>query len=618
MLRASFADYKFSGIALTSVLLVFAGRGLGADLSLPVSGNLLGAVADSAGIPQMGVTVQLFNKYHHLVAKARSDAEGHFTFLSVPVDLYSVHASLSNFLPVSRDRIAIKAGLDSVLQIHLATLFSSVEVSYLLPTAAMSDDWKWVLRSSAVTRPINRYLPAELSGQPTNGSLRPHLFSETHALLSVSGGDGGVADADSPSGDVGTGFALSTNFLGKNQLQVSGSLGQNAASVGPPAIAFGVVYSRNEDGLLGRPPEVTLSLAQVAGVGSQALAAESSSANFAPAAGSTTLRAMSLSVYEVADPLDGIHLEYGVTGESVDYLQHKSRISPFARLTVDTGKSGQWIAAYSDGGRPDELTKHKRIAEADEDVYTSGSDLAAAVNTLARLPQISSRDGRLQLQRTQNLEIGYNKVSGTRTYALSAFYEDVTNGRINVAGDTSPLESQDLLSDNLSRTSTYNIGGYRRTGYLASVKQKWSEHLHSTLAYGRVGGFAADAARFSTQAGDTNFLTEKNRNVAAIDLKAVIPAVGMQITTDYGWVDSGTIVPRHVFATQDVYMAPGLNIYVRQPVPSFFGLPGRLEITADLRNLLAQGYLPLEVGGGRSLLMVQSPRAIRGGVNFIF
>ena len=615
MLKASFADRKLSGITLASVLLIFAGRGLGADLSLPLAGNLLGSVADSAGIPQMGVTVQLFNKYQRLIAKTRSDAEGHFAFLSVPVDLYSVHASLANFLPVSRERIAVKAGLDSVLQIHLATLFSSVEVNYVLPTAAMSDDWKWVLRSSSATRPVNRYLPVELSGQSPNGALRPHIFSETHALLSVSGGDGGLADADSSSGDLGTGFALSTNFLGKNQLQLSGSLGQNATTLGPPAIAFGVVYSRNEDTLLGRPPEVTLSLAQVGGIGSPVLAPQNASAN-PPLTGSTTLRAMSLSMYEVADPLDNIHLEYGVMGESVDYLQHKNRISPFARLTIDTGKAGQWIAAYSDGGRPDELTKHRRTAET-ADLDASDDDLAAVMNTLARLPQISNRNGRLELQRTQNLEIGYNKISRTRTYALSAFYEDVTNGRMNVAGDTSALDSQDLLSDNLSKTSTYNIGSYRRTGYLASVNQKWGEYAQTTLAYGRIGGFAADGASLIAKAGETSFLTEKNHNVAAVNTKATIPRVGTQLTADYGWVDSGTIVPRHVFATQDAYLAPGLNLYFRQPVPSFFGLPCRFEITADLRNMLAQGYLPLDTGGHR-LLMVQAPRAIRGGLNFIF
>jgi hypothetical protein len=33
---------------------------------------------------------------------------------------------------------------------------------------------------------------------------------------------------------------------------------------------------------------------------------------------------------------------------------------------------------------------------------------------------------------------------------------------------------------------------------------------------------------------------------------------------------------------------------------------------------LAQGYVPIAQGSGGSLLMVQAPRAIRGGLNFIF
>jgi hypothetical protein len=65
-------------------------------------------------------------------------------------------------------------------------------------------------------------------------------------------------------------------------------------------------------------------------------------------------------------------------------------------------------------------------------------------------------------------------------------------------------------------------------------------------------------------------------------------------------------------------MSPGLNIYFRQPLPSFFGMPGRLELTGDLRNLLSDGYLPLQNVDGRKLLIVEAPKAIRGGVSFTF
>ena len=113
-------------------------------------------------------------------------------------------------------------------------------------------------------------------------------------------------------------------------------------------------------------------------------------------------------------------------------------------------------------------------------------------------------------------------------------------------------------------------------------------------------------------------LRERNGNFASANLKAVVPHVGTKINAGYGWIDSGTVMPRHIFTTQQASAAPGFNIYVRQPVPTFFGLPGRLEVTADLRNLLSQGYLPLNTMNGRQMLIVQAPQSIRGGLNFIF
>ena len=62
----------------------------------------------------------------------------------------------------------------------------------------------------------------------------------------------------------------------------------------------------------------------------------------------------------------------------------------------------------------------------------------------------------------------------------------------------------------------------------------------------------------------------------------------------------------------------GLNIYIRQPVPAFPGLRGRLEATADLRNLLAEGYLPLATADGAPVLLLHTPRSLRGGFAFVF
>ena len=62
----------------------------------------------------------------------------------------------------------------------------------------------------------------------------------------------------------------------------------------------------------------------------------------------------------------------------------------------------------------------------------------------------------------------------------------------------------------------------------------------------------------------------------------------------------------------------GLNLYLRQLIPGLSMLPWRMEATADLRNMLAQGYLSLGTVGGQQLLLVENPRSVRGGLSFIF
>ncbi len=614
-MQSGFAGRQFATALALTGLLALTGRGYGADLSLPVTGALLGSVMDASGTPQMGATVLLLNKYERQIAKTITTPDGRFAFASLPADIYSVRVSLASFLPVSRDRVAVKAGVNSILRIHLATLFSSIEVSYSWPAGAMTDDWKWVLRSSPAIRPITRFMPGDLS-QSSKSAIRPRIFSGTHAMVTVSGGEGGLIDSDSATSDLGTGFALSTNVLGKNQLQLAGSYGQNGFA-GPAAMGLCAIYSRNADaGLLSTPPEITLSVSQLGLAGPQSGAGQFGGGVGIPSS-IPLLRTMSLSFYNTADPLDNVHIEYGMTGESVDYLQHTSRVSPFARVTVSAGAAGQLVAAFSDGGRPDELSAHQQSQAAE--VQPPNDDLLGAVNALARLPQVSVRDGELELQRTQNYELGYSKTSGLRTYAASAFIEDVSNGRLNVDGDLSPLQANDLLSDGVSRTSTYNVGSYRRSGYLASVDQRVRDTMDLALAYGRMGGFTGDPAGLWNDSGSQQrFLYRGSYNVASGNLRAIAPLTGTKFSANYGWVEHGAIIPSHVFTTQNTYLAPGLNLLVRQPLPSFLGIPGRLELTADLRNMLAQGYIPLPTADGRRLLVVQAPRSIRGGLNFVF
>ncbi len=617
-MQSDFASRQFARAVLLVVVLAgwlfvpLAARG--SDWATPVTGNLLGTVVDTAGIPQVGASVKLFNKYDRMVAKTVSTADGRFAFGGLSPDSYSIHVSLESFVPAFRDKIAIRAGGNSMLQINLATLFSSIQLNPVLPAGAMSSDWKWVLRSSPATRPITRFLPDEDTPNDEDSysaaNLHPQLFSGTHMLVGISGGgDTGLVGSDPESMDIGTQFALSTNLYGKSGLQVAGRLGQKP-DAGPNTFSIGAIYTPSSGFGFGfaDPPEIAFTMSQIHVLpGGQGAGGNDD----------TMLRSMSLSMYESADPTDEIHLEYGISAESVDFLQHAGRISPFARVTADLGKGTVLVLAFSDGGRADELTAHT-VSKNSEPEELLDDDLSAPMSALARIPEMSLRNSRLELQSTRNMEVGVSKTRGNTTFSFSTFHERVLNGRMDVAGDLSVLDAGSILSDGVSKTSIYNIGNYSRDGYVASIDRKLSDAISLQAAYGRLGAFTAAESLMPGVNTKEDFLASKNHNTADFGLRARIPKCGTRISARYGWADPRASIPDHTFTTQNLTLATGLNIVVRQPLPSFFGMGGRLELVGDLRNMLSQGYLPVLGSGGERLLIVQTPKAIRGGLSITF
>jgi hypothetical protein len=605
-LQSGLAGIKFAATAaLLSGLLASAGQANAAELSLVVTGNVIGSVMDNAGTPQMGATVQLLNRYERVLAKAITASDGRFVFVGLPLDTYAVRVSQPSFLPAFRDRITVKPGQDSYLRIHMATLFSDIQVSYRIPTGTMTNDWKWALRTSAATRPVTRYLPEMKPKQPKEAMEHAQIFSDTHAMVRLNGGDAGILDPGVAVSDLGSIFALSTNVLGKNQVQIAGSLGEST-DLAPSVRGLAAVYQRNAENAFMNAPEVTLTVSQFSRFGTSL-----------PGLGQVPgLRVMSLALYQISDPMDNLHLEYGVTGQSVAYLQETSRISPFARATITLSADSQITAAFSDGDRPDELTAHSPLQTADQ-ALSPAAGLSDAVNALGRIPLMTSRDDRLALQRTQNYELGYSRRIGSRTYALSGFHERVWDGQLNLSGNLSTVNSGNLLYDGMSKAATYDIGGYARTGYAGSVTQRITDNMDFGIAFGRMGGFSTTDASHMFDSIQPS-LQMGLHDVAGAKFRASIPALGTHFTAGYGWVDSGAFVPLHVFVTQNNIVSPGLNFGFQQPIPTFFGFPGHIEITADLRNLLAQGYIPVGSGGANQMLIVQAPRAIRGGLNFTF
>jgi len=110
----------------------------------------------------------------------------------------------------------------------------------------------------------------------------------------------------------------------------------------------------------------------------------------------------------------------------------------------------------------------------------------------------------------------------------------------------------------------------------------------------------------------------QHRQALTTQVAGTVRQTGTRFLMSYQFSDYRSATSGHLYSTQPTHPEPGLNGYLRQPIPNFSGLPGRMELTADLRNLLAQGYLPFDLPDGRRLLLMRTPRSVRGGLNFTF
>ena len=575
-----------------------------------LSGSIAGIVRDSIGVPQMGATVLLFNHSERLILKGITNERGIFGFSLLTPDLYSVQVSLASFVPAMKQKIAVQPGMQSLLYVNLASVLSSVELVYVAPGqgALMSDDWKWTLKAASATRPVLRVLPEESASDPNKRDQAVgSVFTDTRGLLKVSAGDPGSLGGSTSQTDLGTAFALATSVLGRNQLQFSGNVGYSAHG-GTPAAGFRTSYSREGGG-----PEIAVTMQQVFLPARASLAELTGQPDGAPA-----LRTMSISIQDKLALSEDLRVDYGMSLNSVSFLDHLNYLSKFARLSYDLGNIGTLQFAYSSGAPPTQLlVKEEREGEAHVpgDQAVLAEDLAA----LSILPRLSLLNGRTAVQRSQDFEMGYEKKLRATIFNLTGYRETVTNAAMTIAApSTDAFAIGDVLPDISDKSSILNIGSFRRTGFAASVIQSLGDRLELGASFGRGGALAmADHSVAETADDLRSNIRTTQRFWASARASTTLPVVGTQISGSYQWTDYSTIMPSHFYLTQSAYPEAGLNIRVRQPIPSFPGIPGRLEATAELRNGMAQGYLPVSDGTQR-VLLIQQPRALRGGLSFIF
>ncbi len=567
------------------------------------SGSIQGWVKDDRGVPQMGAAVAAATKDGAIVKRVFTDHRGSFLLADLIPGEYALKVTLGRFLPLTEEGVRVDAGRNVVLDVGLRGLFSSMSLAHpgRGQVRDMTDDWKWVLRATQSTRPVLRIAPNEEVAE-TRRVMRKlsGAFTETQGLAKVSSGSGVLPSALANESDLGTSFALATSVFGSNDVTVSGNFGYNPAGGGPTS-AFRGSYERQ----IGfASPEVSLTVRQLQ------TSAAAGRAFFDPlqsGGSSPALESLSLGFGDRAKLGESTELEYGFLYESVRFIDRLDFVSPYGKLTRKITPRRSVELKYASGApRP----QQGLIAE---------DRLQHSVSALGMFPRLSILDGTTRVQRTQHMELAYREQLGKGLFQAALYQDMVSDAAVSALGPASALEGANLLPDLFSQASTINGGRHVINGYRVSYARKMAERVEAALGYGNTGAlaYAPGADRAAESFGIRDGLQVERAHMVTAAVSTELPGTDTEIISGYQWMNRRSAIAADLYNDFAARSDPGLNLLVRQPLPFGAGA-GRFELTADMRNLLKAGYIPIQTLDGRTIYLIPSVRSYRGSLNFVF
>jgi hypothetical protein len=543
----------------------------------PNSGKITGLVVDSAGTPQMGATVvitadQLVNT---LSFQLLTNDRGRFSTVTLPAGLYSVKVTLAGFLPVMEQDIQVSNQHTTLLEIVLGSVFTSFEKLRRQPDQQISsDEWSWVLRASAATRPVLRWQDGDVVlGVRANRFDNAQNEDRTRVEFS-SGSDhpGSISNvADSP----GTAFAYEYDIGELGSLLMAGQFSYSGTSQ-----AGGFVTQWLPSGDSGAGPVTTLLLRE------SRLGADGPSFR--------GLRASHDSSFQVGDH---VSVRYGADFIAAGLQGTTTSMRP--RGEVALRFSPRWQASML-------VTTNTW-----QDSAGAPGDLQSTLNQLDAFPTLLLHGGRPVLEDNLHEELAIEHDLSKKSSITASVFHDRSNhtavfGRGNVSGP-------DYLPDYFSDVFAYDAGELTSIGARLVYQQKISGNLDMTMIYAYGGVLAPNES--PVEAALRNELATQYRVSAAARFTAKIPHTGTKIVSGYKWISGSAVSQQDSYGESVYHLDPYLSVQIRQKLPGF--IPGHAEILADCGNLLAQGYVTLSTSDGQVVLM-PTYRFFRGGLSFQF
>ena len=146
------------------------------------------------------------------------------------------------------------------------------------------------------------------------------------------------------------------------------------------------------------------------------------------------------------------------------------------------------------------------------------------------------------------------------------------------------------------------------------------DHLRAAIGYGLTGALSPESSALGTPGiGELRrSLRMRPAHMVTASVSTEIARTGTRIITSYQWLNRQAVIATDLYNDFAARSDPGLNVVIRQPLPFGGSLPGKLEATADFRNLLKAGYVPIQTHDGQQMYLLQAIRSYRGALSFIF
>jgi hypothetical protein len=221
-----------------------------------------------------------------------------------------------------------------------------------------------------------------------------------------------------------------------------------------------------------------------------------------------------------------------------------------------------------------------------------------------------------KVERAHHQELSLSRRLGKNSIQIAAFTDRVGDTALTGTGDVTAAGGF-LLPDVYSGTFSYAGNTLDTKGVRVVLERKFSADLTATLDYAYGG--ALDLSRPDVALQDAqHWITTQQRHALAAKLSGTAPHTHTRWIASYRWVNGPALTPVDMFNSSPGQSDPFLNLFIRQPIPSMGFLPGHMEAIIDVRNLLAQGYVPVLGQDGQTVYLVQAARSVRGGVAFTF